>query len=439
MDSEESLETNLNSVKDMILDEEKIVSYVSLSKDLCIHINNSKRLLHLFVRKIPEQCPNIKLNVNYIVSGITDDRKARTTVCTEADLKILKTSFKTVFYEHVYSVSKGSPRTDHAAYVILNKFDDLNLCEGLIKNSKCIKMTSDEVGGLKSNAVSIGDIESAPQKKIKTESKNLVKNSQSDDKIASSVSENLKSKVKSEVVSPTDNIKNKQNCKINGHKTQKGIAGFFNKSNTNLNKKPIKEPEHALKTVIVKENIQVEDQKLKMEIDDDHHKDETERSVKEEPVSEKKNKVLTQIKKSTANGKKRKRVLHVSDSDSDEETNPVAVKEEIKSESDDEIPATPSANSIKITSGIVNPKKRRKVVDKTYIDEDGYMNTVKEEIYESYSENEDDKNVKQNLKEVKVEKKELSPKEKKNGVTKKKISPPQKGKQATLAQFFKKK
>ncbi|XP_026485550.1 DNA polymerase delta subunit 3-like [Vanessa tameamea] len=438
MDSDESLETNLNTVKNMILDEEKIVTYISLSRDLCIHINKSKQLLHLLVRKIPEQCPNIKLNVNYIISGLTDDCKARTTICTEDDLKNLKSSLKTVFYEHVYSVNKGSPGTDHVAYLLVSKFDDFNLCAGLIKNSECNKMTIDEIGCLKGNnrqTVSNGGSDSIPQKKIKTESKSLFKNNQVENKTDAIVTENMKSKIKTEVVSPTKDLNNKQN---NNHKTQKGIAGFFSKSNNTVNKKLTKEPEQKLKT-IVKENIQLKDEKMEMVVENQILK--TKISDKEESISKKKNKVLTQTKKPTANGRKRKRVLYVSGSDSDEEADPFAVKEEIKSESDDEIPPTPSANSIKITSGIVNPKKRRKVVDKTYMDEEGYIHTVKEEIYESYSENEDDKNVKQNVKEIKVEKKEISPKDKKNDVimTKKKISPQQKGKQATLAQFFKKK
>ncbi|XP_047532133.1 DNA polymerase delta subunit 3-like [Vanessa atalanta] len=371
-------------------------------------------------------------------SGLSDDGKARTTVCTEDDLQNLKTSLKTVFYEHVYSVNKGSPRTDHAAYLLVSKFDDFNLCAGLIKSSECNKMSIDEIGGLKDNSrqtVSNGGLESIPQKKIKTESKSLVKNNQLENKTAAIATENLKSKIKTEVVSPTKDLNNKQN---NNHKTQKGIAGFFSKSNNTVNKKLTKEPEQKLKT-IVKENIQLKDEKMEMDVENQILK--TKISDKEESISKKKNKVLTQTKKPTANGRKRKRVLHVSDSDSDQEADPFAVKEEIKSESDDEIPPTPSANSIKITSGIVNPKKRRKVVDKTYMDEEGYIHTVKEEIYESYSENEDDKNVKQIVKEIKVEKKEISPKDKKNDVimTKKKISPQQKGKQATLAQFFKKK
>ncbi|CAH2085516.1 unnamed protein product [Euphydryas editha] len=452
METEESFKANLNTLKEMILDEEKIVTYVSLSKDLCIHINTSKKLLHLIAKNIVEQCPDVKLNVNYIISGITDDNKARTTVCTEEELNNIKMTLKTIFYDHVYSVSKGSPLTDHAAYLLLNKFDDFHLCAGLIKNIECNKNTPDEIGSLKSNSQQAASIESKktiiPQNKIKTESKNIadsVKNSLLEKKTNGEVNEKLKLDIKSEIVSPTKDTSNKkQNNKSNSHnhsnnKTQKGIAGFFNKSNT-TQKKALKEPKEK-SNIVLKECKSIEIKKEEMEIDTEIPSEEPQKDVKNE--NNKKNKVLNQIKKTSKVDKKRKRVLQVSDSDNDEENDPFADKleiQEVKNESDDEIPPTPSVNSIKITSGIVNPKKRRKVVDKTYTDEDGYMLTKKEEVYESCSENEEDVKVKENVKEIKPEKPEISPKDKKNTVsTKKKISPPQKGKQSTLTHFFTKK
>lgn len=451
MESEESFKTSLNTVKEMLLDEEKIVTYVSLSKDLCVHINTGKKLLQVIVKQISEQCPDVKLNVNYIISGITDENKARTTVCTEEELKNLKTTFKTILYEHVYSVSKGSLKTDHVAYLLLNKFDDYQLCAGLIKNTECNKHTSEEIGSLKSNSQQATTIKSKdsviPQKKIKSESKNItneVKNKLLEEKTNGEVNDKLKINIKSESVSPRKETSNKKqsNNKSNSHnnKTQKGIVGFFNKSNTNK-KIALKEPEKET-NIVLKESKRIAIKQEKMEMDSEIPSQEPEKEVTNESKKNN-NKVLNQIKKTSKVDKKRKRVLKVSDSDSDEENDPFAdksEKQEVKNESDDEIPPTPSVNSIKITSGIVNPKKRRKIVDKTYTDEDGYILTKKEEIYESCSENEEDVKVKEIIKEIKSEKQEISPKEKKSTAsTKKKISPPQKGKQPTLAHFFTKK
>lgn len=169
---------------------------------------------------------------------------------------------------------------------------------------------------------------------------------------------------------------------------------------------------------------------------------------KEEPTTvskdkSKNNSSLSKIKKTAKVDKKRKRVLHVSDSESDED--PFADNKPAPQDSDDEIPPTPLANTVKITSGILNPKKRRKVVDKTYTDEDGYILTRKEEVFESCSEDEvvgkqsDPEVEKENTEKVNKIKIEVSPsKEKKTKNTKKKVSPPQKGKQVTMMNFFKK-
>ena len=254
--------------------------------------------------------------------------------------------------------------------------------------------------------------------------------------------------IKTELSSPQEKSNNNKQANItNGQKTQKGISGFFNKTNGPVKKAPKeikKEP-----TIKLEENVNVQDQKMDVD-EEDSPKAVLNASVKEESESKpnlengkskKKNKILQEIKKTSKVDKKRKRVLHVSDSESDTENDPFVDNQEINNESDDEIPPTPSNNTIKITSGIVNPKKRRKVIDKTYTDEDGYILTKKEEVYESCSENEKEVEVAEVVKPVvKLEKKETSPIKKKNSpkASKKKISPPQKGKQSTLTSFFKK-
>ncbi|CAK1600448.1 unnamed protein product [Parnassius mnemosyne] len=133
----------------------------------------------------------------------------------------------------------------------------------------------------------------------------------------------------------------------------------------------------------------------------------------------------------------------ITNSEGDNETNDPFISEEhmdVKNESEDEIPPTPSVNTIKITSGIVNPKKRRKIVDKTYTGEDGYIITRKEEVYESCSENDEEVKSKENVEHVNTKIIETSPKGKKNGVKtfKKKVSQPQTGKQTTIMNFFNK-
>lgn len=442
MDSDDSFKIDFNTAKELVLDEEKIVTYISLSKDLCIHVNTGKKILHCLIDSIREENPKIKLNVSYVISGIIDDNQAWTTVCSEDELKKLRLSFKTIFFEHIYSVSKGATCVDPTAYLLLNRFADLNLCKGLIKSNECNKRTSDEIGNLKTISQDSVTLPSenkplAGANKIKLESNHAL-NLQLKGKEVHTPSKDVEKpviKVKNEAISPKKepiNLK-RSNNNSNGHKTQKGIVGFFNKANGVTAKKITKDLKNGIGT---KDEKKVEDQK--MDVDDIESKPELPLPAKKE--INKKNNVLSQIKKNSKVEKKRKRVLHVSDSDSDAENDPFVDKQELNPESDDEIPPTPSNNNIKITSGIVNPKKRRKVVDKTYTDEDGYILTKKEEVYESCSENEEDIQVKEDIKPIKEEKNDTSPKEKKNGpkLSKKKISPPQKGKQSTLTNFFKK-
>ncbi|KAI5646948.1 DNA polymerase subunit cdc27 domain-containing protein [Phthorimaea operculella] len=464
---EESLETNLGTIKEMVLDEKKLVTYVSLSKDLCIHVNDSKKLLKHFIDKNRKKDPNVKLNVNYIISGLSEGNKARTTVISENELGDIRNTMKTVFFEHIYSVSNGLASVDNVALLAVSKFEDLPLCTGLIKGSSCVKRSTDEIGSLKSNSQASVQIEPKPAnplaKKVKDESKKDTKPEEDKKNVTKAHESKSEPAIKTELPSPKkETTSNKPKAdKKNNVKAQKGIAGFFGKSNSAPSKVISKNKSDEQPVPIKKEKSVEDTSKIKtekMEVDEEataSKKDVKEKASKPEIKKEqvngksknKSNEKLNDIKKNAKVDKKRKRVLHVSDSESDDEKDPFVddAEQQDVNMSDDEIPPTPTVNTVKITSGIVNPKKRRKIVDKTYTDEDGYILTKKEEVYESCSDQEDEVSAKENVKappvnQVSPVKQETSPKGKKNGpkTSKKKISPPQKGKQATLMNFFKK-
>ncbi|CAG4970858.1 unnamed protein product [Parnassius apollo] len=442
----------------MILDEEKLVTYISLSKELCLHVNESKILLQKLIEDIRNKNPKIALNINYIISGITDKNVAKTTVCMETELSVIKKSFEAIFFEHIYSVSKGFSRVDNASLLTTNKFEDFTLCTGIIKCSECSKRTADEIGVLKSNSqnyVSIDNkIQNIPPKKIKNEI-----SEKSDE------SGNNKEETKHNGIKLQENIKKERNspkkeeiCKTANKNNikQKGIAGFFGKSNgvtikKEIEKKPAQTENKEVKVESTTTEVKVEkisvavesEQKKIKESDKVKNKQEAEKMTdkRSDVVEDKKIQKIT--KKNLKVDKKRKRVLRVSDSESDNETNDPFYSEkhmDLQNESEDEIPPTPSVNTIKITSGIVNPKKRRKIVDKTYTDEDGYILTRKEEVYESCSENDEEVTSKENVEHINKKVIETSPKEKKNGVksSKKKVIQPQTGKQTTIMNFFNK-
>jgi DNA polymerase delta subunit 3 len=439
---------SLATLKEMLFDENKLVTYISLSRDLCIHVNESKALLDRFVKEFRQKDSDTTLNVNYIISGLLEDSKGLTTVCKEIELTDLRKKYLSVFYHHLYSVSIGTLSADHASILAVNTFEDFPLCRGLIKNDTCVKRPDDEVGNLKAHSQEAikkeEQLNIAAKRKVKE-----IKTVKSNGSLSAGTSiPEVKQEpvVKDEITSPKNNVLN-NNIKVDqkdkkiGNKAQKGIAGFFNRNGSGTTNKPknshkVQEKENTMKP---KDKEHVEVKIEKMDVDEDSKVLQNGKHEKPTPNKKSKNKLLNDIKKSATIDKKRKRVLHVSDSDSDDEQNDPFVQEPIHVEhqSDDEIPPTPAASTVKITSGIVNPRKRRKVVDKTFTDEDGYILTKKEEVFESCSENEEESNVKDVVKPT--EKVIISPKEKKkNGPNPKKIqNSPQKGKQSSIMSFFK--
>ncbi|XP_041968462.1 DNA polymerase delta subunit 3-like [Aricia agestis] len=448
---------NLNAVKEMVLDEDKLVTYISISKELCIHVNTSKMLLEKVVQSIRQDKPNLNLNVIFLISGLTNSNVARVTVCPESELVGLRSTFKVVHFEHIYSISKGA--IDNIL-LVNNNYDDFNLCSGSIKNSFCVKHSSSEINNLKSSSLVVSETSSnksiPPHKKVKVEVQEKLTNGESSNQGNNAVKHtDMKIKKeqqspKKESPSPRKENRKQSNQKINGiNKTQKGIAGFFGKP-SNTSKKST--PEVSKNGLLSESEVKIE----KMEVDQvksetapkcytntnkTNKKLESKNDDKKTSPKEDKNKILNEIKKSSRVDKKRKRVLHVSDSESEDRSDTEKDIQEPIQDSDDEIPPTPMTNNIKITSGMVNPKKKRKVIDKTFQDDEGYILTKKVEVYESCS---DEENVPeaQTIPEPKVKevKKETSPKSNaKSKSAKKKITSPQKGKQATLMNFFKRK
>ncbi|GBP05512.1 hypothetical protein EVAR_3017_1 [Eumeta japonica] len=247
----------------------------------------------------------------------------------------------------------------------------------------------------------------------------------------------------------------KQKLTKNTSKNQKGIVGFFNKQNEpTKDSNSFKKSNISIKKVVLNDGIKTiphneiandmtncsPNKKERLSSENLEEK----QNIKSETIS------TSSIVKKAKVEKKRKRLLKISDSDSEEDgfgTEKVVdvVKEEQDMvSSDNEIPPTPTTDIIKITSRKINPKKKKKIVDKTYTDEEGYILTRKEEVYEAGSDSEDNKNqdetngkkIEQNINggisETKEVNKTVSKKSKKKG------SSPQKGKQATMMNFFKK-
>lgn len=151
--------------------------------------------------------------------------------------------------------------------------------------------------------------------------------------------------------------------------------------------------------------------------------------------------------------KKRKRIVVLSDSEdssgddilgkdgtdvSDSSPLPEVSPQLNESNTDDVIPPTPEAELKK------GRKRVRKMKDKTYMEEDGYVLTCKEYVFESCTDSEGEQTIenekerpKENCEPVKSDTPK-SPKAVSKEPPAKKKSLPQKNKQATLTNFFKK-
>lgn len=455
---EDSYNLNLKSLEEMVLDEEILVTYIYASKRLCIHVNDSKILLKALVDKCRESKKNVKINVNYLISGLYDNNNACTLVCSEENINNDKQSLKKVFYEHIYSISKGLSKVDKVIHTSVDSFLDFPLCTGLIKSKTCIKHSLSELKDCKLHSHE----NSLKKLQIKSEnnvSKTIKQEPMEVDKLKTcgrkSPEKNISdlNGIKSDPIVPKKNASLPSQTK----KPQKGIVGFFNKQSGQVKKEDENKAVSQKAIIGIKETIK-EDEGIKKKqkvikndiIENDKTNSTEEKALEKSELVKKessniKKSVTKSMKKTAKIDKKRKRVLHVSDSESDDEQNNPFENEETPKEtieSEDEIPPTPTVNTVKVTSGIVNPKKKRKIVDKTYTDEDGYILTRKEEVYESCSDNEEVVTViKENINKINETKKEVSPNEKKSTKSNKqnkKVLSPQKGKQTTLMSFFKK-
>ncbi|XP_028030167.1 DNA polymerase delta subunit 3-like [Bombyx mandarina] len=458
---DENKSESLNSIKNIILDERRLVTYTSISKELCIHVNKAKIFLREFVDELRKNKPNVALSVSYIISGSLKNNKLLTILVLEEELVSVKDKFSTIFFEHIYSVCYGHRTSiDKSAFIAINTFEDYLLCKGTVKNNICSKRSYEEIGTLKfkSQEVPEKNLKNSIKKDLKNSIKEENHNTQNEVKTIKDHDKKT-DPVKSEIPSPKYNsvTNNKSLDKKSNGKSNGSIMGFLSKTpnvKMDISKKDKGDIEN--KTKITKKLDREE-----TNIDDSSKTNGTEIKLTEKKsvnsIIAQKNEASTQKKdikvekidievkvrnkktnQGNSFGKKRKRVLHVSDSDSDcEKSDSLADEITLERESEDEIPPTPSATIVNITPGLVNAKKRRKIIDKTYTDEEGFMLTKKEEIYESCSD--DEVHTKENVdikKQVTVETTALKNVPIKQ--SKKKSSPSQKHKQPTMMNFFKK-
>ncbi|XP_031826460.1 uncharacterized protein LOC116424329 isoform X2 [Nomia melanderi] len=400
----ESLHEYLETVAGYIFDNDKLVTYKWLSKELEVHVNIAKQILWEFW----QQKKNEKtFDCTFLLMGTLEDGGMRVEVVKEKDLSTAKEKFNKIMSEHVYSLQK-----------VLPEIQILGLAEnGDIKFSgiKCLEnneRNDEEMHALRWGIASIEmqfipeEQTSAPQpineKKEKSPEKKLNDGKKNDQKKGYN---NLFGKASNKQKSPsTSSSSNSEKMDADSSKQTKHS--------------PKKDTSESLKKTVQKGGLSSFLQQVKEDV--------VKKVTSENKSSQQKNtrgKKRNRSKETNANSKKRKRITVQSDSSESKSSD---------EEEEEEIPSSPSPKKdspvrmhspsppkVKHEDG---KRKVLKLVDKTY-QEDGYLVTKKVHVYESCSEEEP---------EVTEPKKSVTPEARPESKGKKST------KQTTLKNFFKK-
>ncbi|XP_068896283.1 DNA polymerase delta subunit 3-like [Tenebrio molitor] len=406
-------------IDELVYDEEKIVTCASLASELNISFSETKNILTTYLKDYGKLKQD-ELSVTYLLCGILkDDKGVAVYLVKDDDIHKKKCFFDTISAELIYSIQRGK-QIDFNMIALRDSTCETNLGCIVSKNSikRVIKKKNPAIEST-ANVKENGSFFNKHQQTLANAKSGTSSQDQSKEQTAS------------------------QKCTKS--KQSGGIASFFSKAPVNKSVKL--QSQDKVKTENAVNNVQTPAQndscvyKQKLEIENlCNEKMDTESTdqqlTKEESVTQTNKKKRKKERKNGAPNKKRKRIQDICDSDSSDifDDEP----EDIIDKSDEECAHVPV-----IVDEPLPKNKKRKAVDKTYVDEEGFIVTATEYIYEDASEDEKDASVKLEEKPtVLLEKKNAkisSPAETKPSVNKRKLNKkPAIGKQATLMSFFKK-
>ncbi|XP_034942132.1 DNA polymerase delta subunit 3 [Chelonus insularis] len=488
------MEGYLETLSGYINDEDKMVTYKWLSKELEVHVNVAKKILEEYWSQHKSNT-NDSIVATIMLIGHTKDGEMRVEVVKEENLEIAKEKYEKIISEHLYSLQKSLPDIQ-----LLAETGKGDITYGAIKCEKSNIRSDEELfakrwgSNAKFEAATTKKSESSSENKIQHKPKGLLdnhlkpintNNSNDDEKskaeekvIKTNSNSNIKNKTEEKVstkkISPPKGKHGDKKSGLSKKPAQSQATGFqnlfgkatalnHNKSPPLKNKEKSKEGDDSSTENIIKENgNSVDTNNVKMTNNKSSDKPTTETTDKltaqqssfsedDTNVFQKENKrTRLEEKEKINNGnskikinkkrgnkrqrsqesekkdlKKRKRIIMPDDSSegsAESEVEPDIFDDSPPRESP---PAREKSPSPQIQQ--VNGKRKvRKAVDKTYQDEDGFLVTKKEYVYESVSDEEilDTKEV-QEIKRTVSDSKPLSKTKSAN-------------KQTTLMNFFKK-
>ncbi|OAD62084.1 DNA polymerase delta subunit 3 [Eufriesea mexicana] len=419
----ESLHKYLDIVAGYIFDEDKVVTYKWLSKELEVHVNISKQILWEFWHKYKEEKD---FDCTFLLMGILHDNGMRIEVVRSKDLLTAKEKYSKIICKHIYSLQKVLPEIQ-----ILGNVENGDIKFSAIKCIENNERSDEEMHIFRWNARS-NENKPVLEEKVQSISKT--------------------NKVEKENSSEEKQIVKKKNAE------RKGFDNLFGKA-SNKQKDPSVPPssekmevvsfdqtKQPSKDVTLKFSKSIKQKdglsnflqpsknqtKIVETVDEDKISSSIEKKITEKTTTLKNNdkqkktvrgKKRTRSKETNNTVKKRKRITICSDSSGTE----LSDKEQ---EQELELPPSPE-NSSFIRKRSVSPpqvkhengkRKILKIVDKTF-EEDGFLVTKKVHVYKSCSEDESET----------IEAKEPIVPESRSEVKGKKNS-----KQTSLTSFFKK-
>ncbi|CAM1332296.1 POLD3 (predicted), partial [Pycnogonum litorale] len=380
----------LDNIDEYVNDQNKIVTYKWLSRTLSVHVNTAKQMLHHYVTK--QRNEGNAVDVAYFISGLEDGGSHKVIKCVvvpEGKLESTKRRLATIFTVHPYSVQ----RCKLLDYGMLYAADYDRQQEHITDSNLHSSIVHPSVKQDSSNVESLADI-STPESKTDSSSKNTSKETKSNSSMANGKSDAKKTPGNANA---TDSKPPTKRDKV------KGIASLFANQNVKSNRAKdgeSKDIKKEMPTADVEDRrpVQTVDDKPAATDDKSSKNRIKKRGAKQKLSLKKKKKVdVESDDEDIKPAKKRKRILRVESSSSDDddlEANDRLDQENMEpeaSENDDrETKERPEDDvkkkkteygSVKVTQNKRN--RRRRQVDKTYVDDEGFMVTRKEWVSES--------------------------------------------------------
>ncbi len=380
------------NLEEWVMEEGLPVTYKYVAQSLGVHVNIAKKMLFAFHKDKSKDVEAL-----YLVAGRTKDqdgssvKSMKVVLIHQKDLKAKETSvFDAVTSKHIFAVAKKPAGKDGKS--LLNDVDVINMDLKLRKTSSTEgRPQLNTLSGIKNkNAIQRPRPElpdSPPKKKPVIMEKKPVEEPKKKG-IQGMFEKQSSQKPAATKTSTTSASASSSGSKAKG-KTN-NIASMFAKA------PPKKEKPAAAATA--------ESTAVKLSPDNSPGK-ENEMNKKTEAKAKSKASKRPSQSSSSSQSKRRKRIQVMSDSEEEEEQEEAVdvevqdeVEEEappqaelIQSDSDDEdiVPATPEPEVAKSKKAVRKGRRRvKKMVDKTFMDEKGYMVTKKQ--LESCSETDDD-------------------------------------------------